>query len=726
VEARVPDGNELSDVDARLAVADALLAEDDAWAVLRPERDEAGTVVDLVYVYGNAAATGMVGLGELPGRRLLELVPEVRESLWPMYLRVLETGRPERVLFPNVVRERGGPWEAGWTAIEVKASGDLIVSRSRDASSEHRAAMAAARSDARLQALLANAGEIITVYSPDLATPLYQSPSLERVLGRAASVTGMAANVHPDDRAEVERAIADVVRGGPGAGAELEVRLQHADGRWLWFHVRGANHVDDPDVGGIVINAWDITVQRELADQLRQQALQDPLTGLPNRRLIDSEIQRALSRAARSGGCVGLVMCDVDYFKSVNDALGHPVGDELLMQVAERLRTVVRPADTVGRLGGDEFVVVAEDLHEQAELVVLTQRVQRAVRGMYRVGGHDLAVTVTLGASCSGPGTTPTALLTEADTALYEAKRAGRDRSQVFDQKAHRRSRDRAVRQAALRTAVDAGQLVLHYQPKVDLRTGRAVSAEALVRWQHPTDGLLLPGSFLPLAEESLLVVDLGEWVLAAAMREAVGWHLPDGARADGRGPGIDINISGRHLMHPSLLDHLDRALRSSGIDPARVELEITETVLLQDLEMTGRVLAGVRERGVRIALDDFGTGYSSLTWLQRLPVDTVKLDRSFIADLLSTEGGFGPDILGSVTSLARALGKTVIAEGVETRAQHDYLVGLGCDQAQGYFYGRPAAESPFPRTTPSVPGGAAGARGAGDVAAAAGGPGTA
>jgi EAL domain-containing protein (putative c-di-GMP-specific phosphodiesterase class I) len=231
------------------------------------------------------------------------------------------------------------------------------------------------------------------------------------------------------------------------------------------------------------------------------------------------------------------------------------------------------------------------------------------------------------------------------------------------------------------------------------------------VRWQHPTEGLLLPGRFLPLAEESLLVVDLGEWVLGAAMREAVGWRWPDdgrvgeggpvdGAAEERSAPAIDINVSGRHLTHPAFLDHLDRALESTGIEPARVELELTETILLQDLEMTGRILAGVRERGVRIALDDFGTGYSSLTWLQRLPVDTVKLDRSFIADLLSSEGGFGPDILGSVTALAQALGKKVIAEGVETQTQHEYLMGIGCDQAQGYFYGRPAEASPFPRTT--------------------------
>ena len=684
--------------DPRLGLADALLADDEAWVVCRPVRED-GRIGDFEYLLANPAAERSTGLGPMVGRRMRELVPEVDRGVFQLFCDVVETGGRRRSVAPSLVRD-GHSWSPGWTEVDVRAVGDVVVAHWRDVTEHRHEAMAAAQGDARLRALLANAGEVISVFAPDGRTVLYQSPSYDHVLGRPAPEAGMASLVHPEDRDEALQMFAQLVEEGPGAVVEGECRLQHGDGRWLWAHIRGSNHVDDPDVRGIVLNIWDVSEQRALADQLRLQALHDPLTGLPNRRLVDEVLQRALARTGRTPGRVGLVLCDVDWFKSVNDALGHPAGDELLVQVADRLRALVRPSDTVGRLGGDEFVVVCEDLHEPAELRTLVQRLHAALRGVYRVAGHELPVSVTLGASCSGVGVTPSALLSEADTALYEAKRAGRDRSQVFDRRSHRRNRERAMRQGALRAAIDTGQLVLHYQPKVDLSTGEAVAAEALVRWQHPTDGLLLPGSFLPLAEESLLVVDLGECVLRAAMVEAAGWRWSGHASATPTAPMVNINVSGRHLSHPSFLEHLDRALEVSGIDPAQIELELTETVLLHDLEMTGRVLAGVRERGVMIALDDFGTGYSSLTWLQRLPVDTVKLDRSFVADLLAAQGG-GPDIVGSVTSLAHALGKLVVAEGVETPEQHDLVVALGCDLAQGYLYGRPEPAAPFPRGGP-------------------------
>ena len=714
-EARVPHGEE-ADVDVRLVIGGALLADDEAWAVFRPVHDSAGHVVDFEYVHVNAAARTMIGLGDVVGQRLLDLVPEVERTVIPLYRRVHETGVSERLVVPNVIREAGGPWDAGWTMLEVRAAGDLVLSQSRDATTEQNNALEAARSSARLRALLENADEVICVFSSDGRAALYQSPSMLRVLGRERFDGGILTRVHPDDQDLVEVTLGALVTGGPGTVVELEVRVEHADGRWIWVRARGTNHVEDPDVAGVVVNFWDITDERRLADQLRVQALHDPLTGLPNRRLIDAELERALERADPTRGVVGLVLCDVDYFKSVNDALGHPAGDELLVQVGQRLRTLVRPSDTVGRLGGDEFVVICEDLQEPGELVDLTARLHDALRGVYRVGEQDLPVTATVGASGATPSTTATQLLSEADTALYEAKRAGRDGSQVFDQRVHHRNRARATRQRALRSGIEQGELVLHYQPKVHLQTGCVVAAEALVRWQHPTDGLLLPYDFLPIAEESLLVVDLGRWVMRRAMQDAAQWRMPSPQAVpgpvtqDGRVapterrllpgntlPVVNINLSGRHLTHPALLDHLDEAIEASGLDPTQVELEITETVVLQDLENTARILRTVRDRGFGVALDDFGTGYSSLTWLQRLPVDTVKLDRSFVVDLLSPEGGYGPDILGSVTALAHALGKAVVAEGVEQPEQHDYLVGLGCDLAQGYLYGRPVPGSPFP-----------------------------
>ncbi len=333
--------------DARIALADALLSDDEPWAIYRPVTDDAGTVVDFLYVRANAAADESVGLGPLTGRGMLEMVPESRDFVFPVLREVLATGVRHRSVFPNIVRG-GTEWQPGWTAMDVRRAGCHIAVNWRSATAEHEAALVAERSEARLRALLENAGEVIYVFSVDGGTRLYQSPSMARVLGPDQPAGGVFARVHPDDRPVVERAQRELATGGPGTVVDLEVRLRHSDGRWLWVRGRGANHVDDPDVGGIVVNLWDVTEHHELSDQLRVQALHDPLTGLPNRRLIDAELERALAGADAGRGHVGLVLCDVDYFKSVNDALGHPAGDELLIQVGQRLRTLVRPSDTVG------------------------------------------------------------------------------------------------------------------------------------------------------------------------------------------------------------------------------------------------------------------------------------------------------------------------------------------------------------------------------------------
>ena len=686
--------------DPRLVLASVLLDGDESWTVCRALRDATGAVVDVTYLHASRTAEAAVGLGPLAGRRMLDIVPEAAGAVLPVMREAFETGERREVVFSSITRDGQWTWP-GWTALTIRPHGDDAVVQWRDATTEHNSSLATRRTETRLRALLENAGEVIAVLSPDGSAPLYLSPSLPRVLGHTEPGGGLTARVHPDDKELVEQTFERLATGGPGEVAELEVRLQHADGRWLWVHARGTNHVSDPDVAGIVVNLWDVTERHGLAEQLRTQALEDPLTGLPNRRHIDAEVQRALLRTERTGACAGIVLCDVDHFKRVNDTWGHPAGDELLCLVAHRLRTVVRPTDTVGRLGGDEFVVVCEELSDPAELDAVTTRIQEALRGVYSVDGRDLAVTVTIGASCGDHTSSATELLSEADTALYEAKRTGRDRSQVFDHKVHLRSRDRTAKETALRRSVADGDLRLHFQPTVDLRSHAVTGAEALLRWQHPTRGLVHPAAFLPLAEESSLIVDIGRWVLGAAMAQAATWHHPANGSTSAAAPAppaVSINVSGRHLTHPGLLQHLDEALSASGLDPHRVELEITETVVLQDLDLTGRVLREVRARGMRVALDDFGTGYSSLTWLQRLPVDTVKLDRSFIADLLSSGDSHTHDILRGVTSLAHALGKRVVAEGVETTEQHAMVLTLGCDHAQGFLYGRPAPGDPFTR----------------------------
>ncbi|GAB7190495.1 EAL domain-containing protein [Kineococcus sp. NUM-3379] len=677
--------------DPRLAVADALWSDGDPWVACRAVRDASGAVADLEYVLANPEAEAAVGLGPLVGRRMLDVVPEARGGLFELFRESLEEGVPRQLCLPRLTRDDLPLWRAGWVTYEVRVAGDTVVVHWRDSTAEREDAEAAKLLEQRLTALVENASDVVSVASAE-GTITYVTPAVVRVLGRDVLGEDVLASVHPDHREVAQAVFEQIVAGRPGESAEVELQVRHEDGRWLWVDVHGTNYLADPAVGGVVLNWRDVTEQRTLADRLRRDALHDPLTGLPNRRLLTAELERAVARTQRDDSSVGVVLCDVDHFKAVNDALGHPAGDELLHAIAGRLRHAVRPADVVARIGGDEFVVLAEDLSAdpatgRAELAALAARVRGAVRGSYLLSGHETVVTTTMGGAV-GRYPVPTGdLVAEADAALYEAKRFGRDRCEVFDEDLHRRHRERADLEVGLRRALGGGELQMHYQPQVDVATGRTVGAEALLRWIHPDRGILLPGEFLPLAEESGLIVDLGAWVLTAAMTGAAGWEAEDGGTA----PYVTINLSGRQVVHPTLLQHIDAALASSGIEPSRVEVEITESVAMGNPGVIDRVLHAVRDKGIGIALDDFGTGWSSLASLRRLPVDTVKLDRSFIVDLDAVDEP-GHTVVEAVTSLAHALGKTVIAEGVETPAQHLALVDLGCDRAQGFLYGAPAA----------------------------------
>ncbi|WP_345710655.1 putative bifunctional diguanylate cyclase/phosphodiesterase, partial [Kineococcus glutinatus] len=675
------------------AVVEAVWADGEPWVACRAVRDGAGDVVDLEYVLANDAAQALVGMGPLVGRRMLELLPQVREGVFAHLRRAVEDGGARTVRLPTLAATDPSAWTGTWTWMELRAAGDVLVVHWRDATAEHELAEASRRSERRLAALVEHASDVVSVVGAD-RTVTYVTPAVERVLGRSVLGEDLLASARPDAVAAAAAALDALTAGPPGAAVELELPLRHADGRWVDVAVRATNHLADPAVAGIVVNWRDVTEERALAERLRQEALHDPLTGLPNRRLFDEELERALACTERDGTGLGVVFCDLDHFKAVNDGLGHPVGDELLRAVAARLRGSVRPSDVVARIGGDEFVVLAVGLTPQAgseELSALAGRIRAAVRGEYRLGPREVVLTATLGAAA---GTWPRAaadVLADADAALYEAKRSGRDRVEVFDDGMHRRAAERLDLGAALRRALGGGELQVHYQPQVDVVTGRTSGAEALLRWVHPERGVLPAGQFLPMAEESGLMVDVGAWVLTAAMTGAAGWRGEQGPP-----PRVTINLSRRQLAHPGLLDDIEAALEVSGIEPPRVEFEVTEQVVLGDVRTSERVLPAVRARGFGIALDDFGTGYSSLTWLQRLPVDTVKLDRSVIEPLAAEAGSAaatdGRRTVGAVTTFAHALGRTVTAEGVETAQQHRALRDLGCDSAQGFLYGRPAA----------------------------------
>ncbi|MCI2239473.1 EAL domain-containing protein [Paenibacillus sp. TRM 82003] len=443
-----------------------------------------------------------------------------------------------------------------------------------------------------------------------------------------------------------------------------------------------------------------IQERERLRADLVHQASHDALTQLPNRARAQVLLERALRDAEREGHRTGLMFVDLDRFKHVNDSLGHAAGDELLRVVAARMGGAVRTGDVVCRLGGDEFlvlvpVVVAPDAATGLEgLREPAQRLVQVVSEPVRLRGREVAVGASVGVALSGPGTGPEQLLHDADAAAYRAKAAGRGVVEVFDERVRAELSARSATEEALRTGLERGELVLHYQPVLDLASGRTRSAEALVRWRRPGHGLVRPDAFVPVAERSDLVCDLGRWALREAAAQLLRWDAEGGERA---GLAVAVNVSGRHLASPRLLDDVVEALAAARLDPARLTVEITETVLV-DEPLALEHLRALRGAGVRVAIDDFGTGYTSIGQLSRLPVDVLKIDRSLVA---SIDAGHAA-LVRLVVSAAHSFGLGVVAEGVEEPHQLAQLVATRCDAAQGHLFGR--AVPPEHLATPRLP----------------------
>jgi diguanylate cyclase (GGDEF)-like protein/PAS domain S-box-containing protein len=428
----------------------------------------------------------------------------------------------------------------------------------------------------------------------------------------------------------------------------------------------------------------DVTERKRAETALAHQALHDALTGLPNRLLLVDRLEQALGRAARTDGKVAVLFLDIDRFKLVNDSRGHAAGDELILGVAERLRATVRPTDTVARFGGDEFVVVCQEVGTLSEAIAVADRIAVAMGEPFLVAGQEMFLTVSAGIAISGRDPSSETLLRNADAAMYRAKDQGRARCEFFDETMQTKATARLELQTALHWAVQRDELRVFYQPLVDVGSGHAVGVEALVRWDHPEQGIVTPETFILLAEETGLIVPIGSSVLREAARDHVQW----GAVSSDRPFTISVNLSAHQLRHPGLLDQVQAVLDQHGLEASSLCLELTETALLEDLDRHIGVLMALRSLGVRLALDDFGTGYSSLTYLKRFPVDIVKIDRSFV-------NGLGVDhydttIVRGVIELAHALDLVVVAEGIERPEQWEQLRHLGCDLAQGYLFSPP------------------------------------
>jgi diguanylate cyclase (GGDEF)-like protein/PAS domain S-box-containing protein len=519
---------------------------------------------------------------------------------------------------------------------------------------------------------------------------LYISPSVEDVLGyprrQWLEDRGLWDRVlHPDDEERVVSNEAECARSGEKLVQEY--RLRAADGRDVWIRdemtiVRGPNGDRDPLFYGVFL---DVTDRKRMETELERLALYDPLTHLPNRALFADRLNQVLSRRGRSA-TTAVYFLDVDRFKRTNDSLGHAAGDEVLREVAGRLRSVLRPEDTVARFGGDEFTILCDSVGGVLEAVGLADRLQRPLRRPLRAGNAELRLSASIGVALAEPGEVVEVerLIEDADAAMYRAKERGRARYELFDEVMRARAVDRLETENALHRAIERGEFKVFYQPAVDLETGRAVAVEALVRWDSPKLGIRSPDQFIHLAEETGLIVPLGGAVLREACRQWQRWN----ARGAGRTPRMSVNLSARQLGQPDLVQTVASVLAETGMDPGSLCLEITESVVVEDTDAALLTLQALKEQGVMVGLDDFGTGYASLALLKHLPVDILKVDRSFVSGLGSDPAD--APIVSAVIGLAQELGLTAIAEGVETAAQVAELRAIGCRYAQGFYFARP------------------------------------
>jgi len=538
----------------------------------------------------------------------------------------------------------------------------------------------------RFRSLVQNAADSILVLGAARAVD-FASPAAAVALGQDRTGLDLLRRVHREDRRAAMLQLRETLGSDAGQPARMQVRLRHHDGRWHHLEVVATNLFADPDVEGLVFNARDITERAVLEQRLRQLAFHDPLTGLANRALFADRVGHAVAQARRTNTRIAVLYCDLDDFKTINDSLGHEAGDELLVTVARRLRGCLRAGDTPARLGGDEFAVLLENLKGAEEAVDVASRVLAELHRPMAIQDRNLTVSASIGIVVppQGKATSAGELQRDADAAMYAAKRRGKSRWELYDPGMHANALQRLELTAELDRALTQDELRLVYQPVVDLDDGRVVGVEALVRWQHPQRGHVLPVEFIPFAEDTGQIVPLGRWVLREACRQAREWHDAGNSMLS-----MSVNLSARQLQDPQLVEFLERTLAETGLRPERLVLELTETALMAEPDAGFQVIRRLKRLGVRLAIDDFGTGYSSLAYLHRLPVDVIKVDRSFIADL-----GLGSDratLARGILELVRSLEVSTVAEGVETTQQLDALRNVRCELGQGYMFSRPVA----------------------------------
>lgn len=604
----------------------------------------------------------LLGLGVLVNRRIAQPARRLRRAIDTLATTDALDGEPLQVP-DNAPRELA---ELGHALV------DLVDARRR--------------TEQRLVSLVRHASDLVFIVDAHGAIT-YATPSVDALLSLSEeAVIGrrFLELVHPKDRQRAAYQFGrteDNERNDSCRRVELTLVAGDVVRDVEW---RTQRLVDDPAIAGTVVTCHDITDRKRAELDLAHSAMHDSLTGLPNRALALDRLQHLLARTGRNGTISAVLFVDLDRFKLVNDSTGHAAGDELLVQVATRLSAVTRPGDTLSRFGGDEFVVVCESLASPEDAVQVAMRVLDGMQAPFEVSGQEMFVTASIGIAIAEPGDDAGDLLRDADAAMYRAKDQGRSGWVMFDDGMRADVQRRLDVGNKLRRALSGPGLFLEFQPVLALDTRRAVGVEALVRWQDG-NGVVRPDEFIPVAEETGLIIPIGEWVLRESCRQLVGWREGERCSPEQR---VSVNVSARQLAQPDFADVVARALGDTGLDPRLLVLEVTESVLMLNHEAAADVLTRLRALGVSISIDDFGTGYSSLGYLQKLPIDELKIDRSFVATLGSRERT--TPILDAIVGLAHAVGLTVVAEGVETETQAGLLTDMGCDLAQGFHFARP------------------------------------
>jgi diguanylate cyclase (GGDEF)-like protein/PAS domain S-box-containing protein len=646
--------------------------------------------------YATPAVAKVLGLApdDARGRNVLDLVhPGDAAEARAAFNQVVSGGNP-------------GSWECrfvdaagSWRVLEVDGRNLLdrppvsgVILTARDVTESRRTQAALRETEERFRQVAENIEEVFWLVSSDDWRVLFASPAYERVWGRASAELMADPGLVLRDLHESARAThGESLERFFTAESEREYRIVRPDGEVRWVRSRFFP-VHDPAgaVYRVAAISEDVTDRRQRDEQIRRLALHDPLTQLPNRAAFIHRLQRALERVEHQPkSSFAVLFVDVDRFKLINDSLGHVTGDELLMAISRRLEACVRPEDMVARLGGDEFAILLHHTPRAADAARVAARILASFSDTFVIGEHEVFAGASIGIVPAGGYQHPEDLLRDADIAMYRAKMGGRGIYRVFDAAMHADVVARLKLETDLRRALDRKEFELYFQPVVNLSTGRVTGVEALLRWEHPERGQVAPEGFIGVAEEIGAIIPLGWWVLREACTQMAAWarDFPELEELS-----MSVNLSGKQFTQHDVPRRLRQILDETGVDPRRLKLEITESVIIENSEAVRATFDQIREWGVELHIDDFGTGYSSLSYLDRFPIDVVKIDRSLVARI--GPAGEGGEIVRTVIGLAQSLGMSVVAEGVETLAQLQQLRILGCDSAQGYLFSRPVSAS--------------------------------